>query len=65
MNKETLNEEFSYDQSIEKLEEIVLKIEQKTMSVDELVINIKTANDIVHKCKNVLRAIEKDIDDIL
>jgi len=55
----------SYDKAITMLEEILMKIEDEVEGIDELVIKVKTASDILIFCRQKLRSTEEEINRML
>ena len=55
----------SYKTAIKEIEDIVFKIENEEMDVDELAGYVKRASELIHWCKNKLRKTEEDLDKTL
>lgn len=55
----------SYQAAIDELEEIVQKIEDDTIPVDDLAANVKRAAELIELCKGVLRQTEAEVNQIL
>ncbi|MEL6720958.1 MAG: exodeoxyribonuclease VII small subunit [Bacteroidota bacterium] len=60
MSKETL----TYENALQELEDIVAKMQQQTVSIDELEAQSKRAAELVAFCQNKLRSVEKDLNEI-
>ncbi len=56
---------FSYEQSIQELEDIMLKLENEEVNIDELSENIKKAGEIIVKCRDKLRTTEDEVEKII
>lgn len=58
----------TYIEAVEKIEEIMSKIENEELDIDELAGNVKQASELLKFCKSKLRdtkiEIEKILDDI-
>jgi len=61
MAKKTL----SYQSAIEELEEILSKMENNELEIDQLSSQVKRASELISFCKDKLKATEKDVEDIL
>jgi exodeoxyribonuclease VII small subunit len=57
--------EISYAGAIKQIEEILAKIENEELDVDELAANVKKAADLLKICKAKLHDTEKEIQKIL
>lgn len=57
--------ELSYAKAIKQIEEILAKIENEELDVDELTSNVKKAADLLKICKAKLHDTEKEIQKIL
>ena len=55
----------SYEQALEKLENIVTEIEQGNISIDQLASKIAEAKALFEYCMAKLTTIEKDVSNIL
>lgn len=53
--------EIKYSKSIKKLEEIIEKIENEEIDVDELSINVKEAVTLIKTCKNKIEKAELEV----
>ncbi|MBN1251808.1 MAG: exodeoxyribonuclease VII small subunit [Bacteroidales bacterium] len=56
---------FSYKNAISEIEEIMDKLENKELDLDELSENVKKASELINKCKDKLHNTENEIDEIL
>lgn len=60
-----MSKKATYEDQIEELEEIIAQIEDETIPVDELSAKVKRAAELIRKCRAVLDATAKEVDDIL
>lgn len=60
-----MEKNLTYEQAVERLQEIVAKIERGEMNVDSLAKNLKEAKDLVTFCKAKLTKAEQDVKKIL
>jgi exodeoxyribonuclease VII small subunit len=60
-----MNENPTYQEAFEELQEIVTEIEQGEISVDELSEKVKRAASLISICKNKLSSTEEDVKEIL
>lgn len=58
-------QEFSYEKSINEIEEIIDEIENGTIDIDELSKKVKRATSLIKKCQNKLTGTQKEIDELL
>lgn len=63
MNK--ANEKISYESAIKELENIVKGIENKDVSVDELIEKVKRAVFLIKHCKEKLQTTDSEIKKVL
>ena len=54
-----------YDEALEMLKEISLKLENKEVSIDDLTDQVKLANQLAEHCKSKLKATEDEIKKII
>ncbi|MCK5906177.1 MAG: exodeoxyribonuclease VII small subunit [Flavobacteriales bacterium] len=54
-----------YEDAISELEEIVDKIENADISVDDLSIKVKRASELIKVCKDILHKTDKEVQKIL
>ncbi len=59
--KETL----SYEAAMQRLEDIVRKIENNEIGIDRLAEQLKEAQGLIKQCKKQLLAVDKDINGLL
>ncbi|HIU89733.1 MAG TPA: exodeoxyribonuclease VII small subunit [Candidatus Caccomonas pullistercoris] len=59
--KETL----SYEAAMQRLEDIVRKIENNEIGIDRLAEQLKEAQALIKQCKKQLLAVDKDINGLL
>ncbi len=57
--------EIKYSEAINEIENILHKIEQDEMDIDELSIHVKHVSDLVKLCKKKLKQTENDIQKII
>ncbi|MBL8012363.1 MAG: exodeoxyribonuclease VII small subunit [Candidatus Omnitrophica bacterium] len=50
-----------YQKAVEKLEEIIAKIENETIDVDELSVKVKEAVDLIKVCKSKIEKAELEV----
>jgi len=60
-----MNEQISYAEAFEELQEIVSEIEKGEISVDELSIKVKRAAELIKICKTKLTTTEENVNVIL
>lgn len=60
-----MNEQISYAEAFEELQEIVSEIEQGEISVDELSVKVKRAAELIKICKTKLTTTEENVNVIL
>ena len=56
------SKEFNYQESYQKIEDIVKDLESGEMDVDELTEKVKEAISLINMCKKKLKQTESDID---
>lgn len=52
---------FSYNKSIEEIEEILQELETKNIDIDQLTDRIKKALDLLSQCKTKLQTTENEV----
>ena len=60
-----MEEKMTYKSAFDELQEILKNIESGEVEIDELSKHIKRASELLGFCKNSLRDIETDINDIM
>ena len=55
----------SYINAVKEIEQIMLKLENEELDIDELSKNVKKASVLISFCKNKLHNTEKEIEHIL
>lgn len=60
-----MNEQISYAEAFDELQEIVSEIEQGEISVDELSVKVKRAAELIKICKTKLTTTEENVNVIL
>lgn len=60
-----MKKELTYEQSMQRLQEIVAKMERGEMNIDSLAENLKEARGLVEFCRNKLTKVEQDVKKIL
>ncbi|MDQ4138916.1 MAG: exodeoxyribonuclease VII small subunit [Bacteroidota bacterium] len=63
MNK--VNDDLTYQQALEELENIVEALEDETIPVDELAIKVKRASDLIEFCQAKLTETDEEVKKIL
>ena len=58
-------ENMKYAEAMKRLEEIVIKIENGEMDIDNLAENLKEAKELVGFCKAKLLAVEEEVNKIM
>jgi len=58
-------QKFSYNESLAEIDSIISKIEKGEYSIDDLSEQIKRVTFLLKKCKDHLRATEKEVDNLL
>jgi len=56
---------FSYNEAIQEIEEILFEVEKKDVDIDELSDKVKRVSFLINACKNKLLKTEEQIDKIL
>ena len=59
------DKKMKYEDAISELEEIVDKIENADISVDELSVKVKRASELIKVCKDILHKTDKEVQKIL
>ena len=57
--------DFSYKEAIQEIEEIMYKLENEEIDLDELSKNLKKASELIANCKSKLKTTENEIDNII
>ena len=60
-----MSKKFSYESAIEELNKIVADIQTGDVGLDDLAKMIKRANELISKCKEKLRNVEGQINEII
>ena len=60
-----MDKKLNYTQAMQRLEEIVEKIESGEMDIDSLTDNLKEAKELVNFCKEKLTKVENEVKTIL
>ena len=60
-----MQKKMTYEQAMQRLEQLVQEIEQGTLGVDHLIDRVKEAQTLLKFCRNKLVQVEKDIKEIL
>jgi len=55
----------SYRDAVLEIEQIMQKLENEELDIDELSVNVKRASELIKHCKEKLHSTEKEIDHIL
>ncbi|MFT4567412.1 MAG: exodeoxyribonuclease VII small subunit [Saprospiraceae bacterium] len=56
---------FSYQKSVEELQQIINDLDEGAIGIDALSVKIKKAKELLSKCQEKLRATEKEIEEII
>lgn len=56
---------FSYQKSVEELQQIINDLDGGEIGIDALGVKIKKAKELLTKCQEKLRATEKEIEEII
>ena len=56
---------FEYKNARNRLEEILSKIDNSEMEIDELALEVQEATQLLRKCRQILVATEKNVQDAL
>ena len=56
-----MNETIKYEEALAQLETIVRKMEQNEYDIDELAVQLKTAQQLIKLCKDKLAKTEQEI----
>ncbi|MBE6261875.1 MAG: exodeoxyribonuclease VII small subunit [Prevotella sp.] len=59
-----MNEELKYEEALAQLETIVRKMESNEYDIDELAVQLKTAQRLIKFCKDKLTKTEEEIQKI-
>ena len=59
------NENFEYRTAMERLENILERIDNSEMEIDELAGAVQEATELLRKCRQILIATEKNVQDAL
>ena len=57
--------EINYERALEELESIASKMEKGEFEMDELIVNLKKAQELIKLCKDKLQETEIEIQNIL
>lgn len=55
----------SYETALTELKAVLKAVDSQGTSLDDVLVNIQQANKLVQHCKDKLRAIEKNVNEIL
>lgn len=58
-------ENFEYKNAMDRLESILEKIDNSEMEIDELAGNVQEATELLKKCRQILLATEKNVQEAL
>ena len=56
---------FEYKNAMARLEEILSKIDNSEMEIDELALEVQEATQLLRKCRQILVSTEKNVQDAL
>lgn len=57
--------EFSYNNAIQEIEDIMYKLENEEIDLDQLSKNVKRASELISKCKTKLKSTESEVEKII
>lgn len=57
--------EKTYDNALEELENLMVEIETKDLSINELMSKVKIATELIQFCKKQLTEIDKEVQNVL
>jgi exodeoxyribonuclease VII small subunit len=60
-----MNEEMTYAKAFEELQQIVSRIEQGSISIDELSTQVKRAAELIKICQQKLKSTDENVQQIL
>lgn len=60
-----MSKKVTYSEAITELEEIVSRIENEEVNIDELSIKVKRASELIKICKDKLHSTEEEVNKIL
>ncbi len=55
----------AYREAVQEIEQIMQKLENEDLDIDELSVNVKRASELITQCKEKLHRTEKEIEHIL
>ncbi len=61
----TKTKEIKYSQAVQELQEIVEKLQDETIDVDELSSKVKRATELIKLCKHKIQKTEMEVETIL
>lgn len=56
--------EFSFNEAVSKIEEILRNIENGELDIDRLSAEVKTASELIRQCQKKLKTTEEEINSI-
>jgi exodeoxyribonuclease VII small subunit len=57
--------QLTYQKAIEELEDILFKMENDELQIDQLSVQVKRVSELISFCKKKLRDTEKDIENVI
>ena len=57
-------EKFDYNKAIEELEQIALKVEDPSSSIDQIDKYLTRSRELTEACRNYLRTVREKVDDL-
>ncbi len=57
--------EFSFNQAVKEIEEILGSIESGDLDIDRLTVEVKKASELIRECQKKLRSTENELNSIL
>jgi exodeoxyribonuclease VII small subunit len=64
MLKDMAKKEFSFNEAVIKIEEILRNIESGELDVDKLSVEVKNASELIKQCQKKLKSTEEEINSI-
>jgi len=57
--------EFSYEEAVKEIQDLLQKMEQGTINLDELIISVERGTSLIKQCQAKLRDVELKIQEII
>ena len=65
MTKNKSADELSYDDAIKELNNILISLQDETLSIDQLTDYIKRASELLESCNSRLTSTEKEVNSVI